>query len=360
MKRTILGVLFLCNLVLAKAQTYIQTFENIRLTNLVNDSGWISSGLSDYTGGLLGGSYALQTSVLSNPASPTTLTTPYFKGRTNNAISFAHRIQPSNSSNVRLYIYALDSVNRTIKTDSFVYSSSNAQTFTLNFTFSGAFKLYIRWSGSGGATIAYIDDITMSSIYIPNFMPLPAKIMDVKGGSVDKGIRFSWTSLNEENIDRYEILRSCFNEPFTAVGSIYPKPNGALMNSYDFTDETLNMPYGTTVYYRLKTIDTDGSCSESLIVKVVYTDFSHSTVKPVVFPIPATDLINVSNINQTADIMQSLIMDAKGNNMDCSGKIYASANDSWVVDISQLSPGIYYLHTLLNDGSLLALPFIRE
>ncbi|MES2616960.1 MAG: T9SS type A sorting domain-containing protein [Bacteroidota bacterium] len=359
MKRTIYCVLFLILKTNLVAQTYVQSFENINLTNLVNDSSWVSNGLSDYTGGLLGGNKALQTSTLSNPASATTLTTPYFKGVTNNSIQFDHRIQPSNSSNVRLYIYALDSVDAVIKMDSFIYSSSNSLTFTHNFIYPGSFKLHIRWSGSGGSTVAYLDNITMSSIYIQNFVPLPASIIDFKSFSKNSDGIVSWTSLSEENLERYDILRSTDGINFNHIGSIYPKHNQQSVNSYLYTDESICKNSSGEVYYRLRIVDKNGDYSLSNTIKLLKEQGVITQTNFTPFPNPATTTISIETHGQLSTDEPVKIMDSKGFIQYCQWNILPGNNYA-SLDISSLATGIYFINTTTVDGVFRAIPFVKE
>lgn len=360
MKRTNYIVLFLFFSLRMNAQTYVQTFENIRLTNLVNDSGWVSAGLSDYTGGLLGGSYALQTSTLSNPAGTTTLTTPYFRGVTNNSIRFDHRIQPSNSSNVRLYIYALDSVDAVIKVDSFIYSSSNALTFTHNFVYPGSFKLHIRWSGNGGATVAYLDNITMSSIYIQNFVPLPATIIDFKCVSKNTNGFITWTSLSEDNLERYDVLRSVNGVDFEHIGSIYPKNNQQPANSYEYNDEGICRNSTNEIYYRLRIIDKNGDSHLTNTIKLSQLPFGSVVTNFNLFPNPAINTISIDNSDQLATDEPVKIMDSKGFIQYCQWIRLPGVNNYISLDVSSLSSGIYYIHTTTLDGEFKAIPFVKE
>ncbi|TAE85080.1 MAG: T9SS C-terminal target domain-containing protein [Bacteroidetes bacterium] len=82
----------------------------------------------------------------------------------------------------------------------------------------------------------------------------------------DKRIVLDWTTLRENNNQRFEIERSFTNQPFLKIGEVASKGNSNLTQSYTFNDDTLKTGVAasiTTITYRIKQISTNGDFTYS-------------------------------------------------------------------------------------------------
>ncbi|MEY4905072.1 MAG: hypothetical protein RLZZ292_2887 [Bacteroidota bacterium] len=113
---------------------------------------------------------------------------------------------------------------------------------------------------------------------------LPVELFDFSVRLNDKNALVNWRVGIEQNISHYEIERSNDAIRFAIVGK--KTAEGKLR--YDFTDEKL---VSGNYYYRLKTIDKDGSFSYSNIVSV----FMEHGKAMLLHNNPATDLLTIQH-----------------------------------------------------------------
>lgn len=91
----------------------------------------------------------------------------------------------------------------------------------------------------------------------------------------DKRIVLDWTTLRENNNQKFEIERSFTNQPFLKIGEVASKGNSSSTQSYTFNDDTLKTgvaPTITTITYRIKQI--------SLNNEFTYSNFQVVDAKP--------------------------------------------------------------------------------
>lgn len=81
----------------------------------------------------------------------------------------------------------------------------------------------------------------------------------------ENGIRVDWKVSNQNNVDRYEIEKSSDGRQFIKAGAVLPLTAGSLSDSYTWFDQ---YPKNGNNYYRIKTIDKNGSVSYSRILNV--------------------------------------------------------------------------------------------
>jgi hypothetical protein len=105
--------------------------------------------------------------------------------------------------------------------------------------------------------------------------PLPVTLVTFTGKETSAGILLNWTTATEENFDYFQIERADETLAFnTLSGSIAGKGDVNVAASYTYTDHT---PVRGKNYYRLKSIDLDGSFRYSDVI-MVYTG-SSNTIK---------------------------------------------------------------------------------
>ena len=182
-----------------------------------------------------------------------------------------------------------------------------------------------------------------------NILPLPVNLIDFnvqKQGVSD--VLVSWTTAAESNVDRYEIEESDGPNPstllFTKIGSVPSKNNPGVQN-YNFTDIS-NGKAGTR-YYRLKTVNVDGSYNYSPVKSVKFD----APVDWQVYPNPSNGIYHL--LIQTNTIGRGLfsISDSKGALVKES---YFNSNGSVQklnIDLSSnnYAKGVYILQVKVNE-----------
>ena len=105
---------------------------------------------------------------------------------------------------------------------------------------------------------------------------LPVKLVTFTGKETATGIQLNWTTATEEEFDYFEIERADETLAFNTIASaISGKGDVNASASYTYMDHT---PLQGKNYYRLKSIDLDGSYEYSDVI-MVHTSGSHNTIK---------------------------------------------------------------------------------
>jgi hypothetical protein len=119
---------------------------------------------------------------------------------------------------------------------------------------------------------------------LPSGGPLPVSLVNVDAVQHNGKAVVSWTSLQEHELDSYEIQRSTDGLNFEVAG--YTKANNlTTVQQYEFTDDisALNVK---TVYYRIRIIDREHSMKLTGTVWVKISDWENK--KLIITPNPAT------------------------------------------------------------------------
>ena len=156
-----------------------------------------------------------------------------------------------------------------------------------------------------------------------------------------------WNTVNEVNVNHFEIERSSNGREFVQVKSQKAKGKNE-KNEYEYTDPVnRQLSSINSLYYRLKMIDKDGKFSYS---PVRYIRFEKGLFVDI-FPNPAKDKLQVvvnSDITTTTDMqIQVVTSDGKiANNYKL--EIQEGLNNK-TIDISQLQRGNYYLKIIYSN-----------
>lgn len=135
---------------------------------------------------------------------------------------------------------------------------------------------------------------------------LPIELIDFNASLKSQDIiESNWQTATETNNDFFTVERSIDAVNFETAGTIKGAGNSQIIQSYTFTDNTwnTNLPKNiTTLYYRLKQTDFDGSYSYSNIVAVELSNVINLTL----FPNPTTSSninLNISSSSSQAEIL---------------------------------------------------------
>lgn len=158
----------------------------------------------------------------------------------------------------------------------------------------------------------------------------PVKLLSFTGELKRFGTELNWKTLNEVNAEKFEVQKSINSAAeFIAIGSVKSKGNSVNEMNYQFVDAAVQKGAN---YYRLKTVDKDGSFEYSPIVSVKVNEAIKSLS---VYPNPVkNELVVISSARANTQLI------------DANGKIVRmlqlnAGNNTF--DVSGLSNGLYYL-----------------
>lgn len=98
-------------------------------------------------------------------------------------------------------------------------------------------------------------------VYLNSFVVLPVTLTNFNGRNNGNTNILTWVVENEINLSRYELQRSINGRDFTGIATLNATGSG----NYTYTDADIKSP---VYFYRLKSIDIDGTYSYSSIVKL--------------------------------------------------------------------------------------------
>jgi hypothetical protein len=193
-----------------------------------------------------------------------------------------------------------------------------------------------QWNDVGPASISgdaisgnIISQPTANSGYFSlasysSLNPLPIELRNFNAKGISSGIELTWETLTELNTNYFQIERADASLRFDSIGVITAAGQSAESREYLFNDMH---PFIGKNYYRLKTIDNDGSAGYSAVVVCEKTTEGAFNV----FPNPvnrgekvhfsAQGIVRIYSPHRPAMIMQ------------VDGQLF--------IDTSELSPGPY-------------------
>ena len=169
---------------------------------------------------------------------------------------------------------------------------------------------------------------------------LPLRLTSFSASVNGKTIQTEWNTASELNTSHFNVQRSTNGSSFSNVGLV--KAIGSGSNSYRFTDLS---PIDGINYYRLQSIDKDGSSSYS---KVVSVQLSENGNRLTVFPNPGKDKVTIS--------FDRSIEDATIAVYDFTGKAVINqrlngGSSSYLLNTQKLSSGVYVIKVKTDAGS---------
>jgi hypothetical protein len=121
--------------------------------------------------------------------------------------------------------------------------------------------------------------------------PLPVELVAFTAQASGTAVQMAWRTASERNNQYFEIERALKpTTGFTTVGRVEGSgtSNG---RSYTFRDETAAATQATTLYYRLRQVDTDGASEYSPVVAVSWKSTQAKAIS--LYPNPATQSSSV-------------------------------------------------------------------
>jgi hypothetical protein len=118
---------------------------------------------------------------------------------------------------------------------------------------------------------------------------LPVELARFTAATSGEAVTLRWSTTSEENNAGFDVERSTDGETFTTIGFEPGVGTTEEAQSYRFVDR--EAPFATTLFYRLRQVDTDGTFEYSPVVEVEVTP---STVA--LLPVAPNPVVGVANL----------------------------------------------------------------
>jgi pectinesterase len=205
-------------------------------------------------------------------------------------------------------------------------------------------------SGTGASNNPYFATATgftsFSPFAVANATAVPLNLVAFNAGYDKDVVRVTWNTTNEVNAESFTVERSTNAAEFTALGNVAAK-NGS-NNTYSFIDK---QPVKGIAYYRLKSIDKDGSFKYSKMVAV--NSRLSGTLN--VYPNPAVNSLTVTH-SKAETAGTAIVYQLNGKQV--SSTVIPANSTQNTIDISRLAAGKYLL-TVINGQQQTTLSFIK-
>ncbi|MFT4062141.1 MAG: DUF3500 domain-containing protein [Edaphocola sp.] len=176
---------------------------------------------------------------------------------------------------------------------------------------------------------------------------LPLQLTSFSVTNNTEGRVLNWTSADEKNVAKYIIERSVDAKEFAEINSVAAKNNAT--NSYSVVDAAVLD--ATTIYYRLKMVDNDGTFTYSIVVSVRKNGANNVYI----FPNPTGNTLQIM-LASTVSNANLQIIAADGKTVMTKSGI---SGQKLSCDISALSKGTYWVAVYTGSNVLFKGKFVK-
>lgn len=219
-------------------------------------------------------------------------------------------------------------------------SDNSDQRGTVNVSFGSTIlsSVTIRYDNAPGAqSNPAAQAIAVGSMSFQEATTLPVSLISFAGALQNNDVLLKWTTAQELNSDHFQIERSQTGSDWTPIGTVAARGNSVSKTDYGFKD--IN-PAATTLFYRLKQLDTDGKFTYSSVLRIT------KAVKNelLTYPNPIESLVNISVHSAAEQRLTARVYDAAGRLVHSYLYNASKGNNNFTVTgLEKLTAGVYML-----------------
>lgn len=197
-------------------------------------------------------------------------------------------------------------------------------------------SFWIRWSDADASSAddgLAVDDFSLST----NASILPVSLSHFAVAREKQTVVANWATTTESNSKQFELQRSSNGSSnWSTVSTVAASGNSNTLRSYKAVDAA---PINGTNFYRLKSVDLDGSFTYSAVQQVQFAATTALSVR--IYPNPASHTLQVQLGQQAGFNGRIQISNAAGQVL--ISRQMNSTNGSLAIPIQQLRAGLYTL-----------------
>ncbi|HYK57165.1 MAG TPA: T9SS type A sorting domain-containing protein, partial [Flavisolibacter sp.] len=237
-------------------------------------------------------------------------------------ITITPQVQPTMPVDVRLYFTkaefdALSNAKNSKGVASGVSAISNLAIFKNNDTCgpriqSVAAKVlpsYTDPHSNGYVLQATINSFSTFYFGSNGYVALPLQLLNFKGALQNNAAFLQWETTNETNTSHFVVERSIDGNNFSNIGTVTAAGNSMGALKYDYTDYGAALQSSSTLYYRLKMVDLNGTFTYSKVITITLKPSSYTVA---LYPNPIHDVLKVRLTLSKAEQVQILVTDMNG------------------------------------------------
>jgi hypothetical protein len=216
----------------------------------------------------------------------------------------------------------------------------------INVTATGRHTLTIRMREDGTP----LDHLVISTNPKLNAQSLPLELADFTGTTERYTNLLTFTTTREDNTDRHLIERTAADQDrWETIGTLAAAGNSTETLHYSYTDRT---PLATA-YYRIRTIDVDGTESLSPIISLQRKQDRETSAKVTLFPNPTTDLATLTFDHQSDGQVSVQLFSMTGSRVLTHQAVATVGSNQVELRLGHLPAGTYVLTAALPGQSTL-------
>ena len=185
---------------------------------------------------------------------------------------------------------------------------------------------------------------------------LPVTLLNFTASKQTESVLLDWTTTNEINTHHFVVERSTDGVHFIAIGTSAALGSSTSKRSYQLNDASALQAGSSILYYRLQTVNKDGTHSYSNVLTV---RLQNGVFTFTLSPNPVRNQLTVSfTTNNTTNAMLRIV--------DVNGKpfyqqAYSSLSQSSIqqnINVEKLTRGVYFIQ-LITDKETKTLKFVK-
>ncbi|MCF0040843.1 T9SS type A sorting domain-containing protein [Dyadobacter fanqingshengii] len=165
---------------------------------------------------------------------------------------------------------------------------------------------------------------------------LPVTLVAFSGRKQETSSLLEWSTAEEEKSSHFQVERSIDTKNFEKIGKVDATGGSIVATKYSFIDDTFSQQPGV-VYYRLKTVDVDGSFAFSKVISLRNTS---SYIDRSIYPNPANRRNGVV-VRNTGKSGQISVVDMLGRTIITPVEHLSDGNTK--LDLSDFTSGMYLI-----------------
>jgi hypothetical protein len=219
----------------------------------------------------------------------------------------------------------------------------------LGFTTNTSYTDTTAISGLATGTVTYAVQAVseygaLSAIANATAGALPVTLLNFSAAAQITGtVKVAWTTTNEINTKSFNVERSTDGSLFVPVGSVKAAVNSFSNKQYSYIDAGVANLNVQAVYYRLTTVNADGSLQHSKVVKV---RLKGSVLAFTLAPNPVRDVLTITIKQAAASAFTLRVVDAAGKQVYQQSCSAGQTGYTETIDTSTWQSGVYYLQTV--------------
>ncbi len=227
-----------------------------------------------------------------------------------------------------------------------VLNSNGSFSFTPNAGFVGTSTTFTYRLIDNGFDPATSNTATVTIFFASNAI-LPVKLVSFTAMLIADKVDLKWTTASEKEVSHFSIEKSVDGKNYTETGVMFAVGNTSETINYSFTDKNIDASQQGVIYYRLRSVDTDGKSELSQVRSIRIGKKSEQTISILTYPNPVSSELRVTIPTnwQGKKVSYELL----NNNGQVAMKTIAGAgSQTETMQVNSLAPGFYIVKVTCN------------